>query len=155
MKTRSVVDRSYYVEARNEAERVKRKAKQDCWNQIGIDIEEDLNGTKKLLYSLEKRYRGKKNEGAYTTKDESSNWLTQMKDIGKRWREYFSELLNVDSHQEGAGEAVLRNVDIIVGPENLITLEEVKNAVKKLKKGKSLGSDGLPVEIIIAGESVY
>ena len=37
MKTRSVVDRLYYVEARNEAERVKRKAKQDCWNQIGIN----------------------------------------------------------------------------------------------------------------------
>jgi len=48
MKTRSVVDRLQYVEARNEAERVKRKAEQDCWNQIAVDLEEDLNGTKKL-----------------------------------------------------------------------------------------------------------
>jgi len=151
MKTRSVVDRLHYVEARNGAERVKRKAKQDCWNQIGIDLEEDLNGTKKLLYSLAKRYRGKKNEGAYAIKDKSGNLLTQLGDIGKRWREYFSELLNLDSDLEGAGEAVLRNLDIIVGPENLITLEEVKNAVKKMKKGKSPGGDGLPVEIIRAG----
>ena len=151
MKTRSVVDRLHYVEARNGAERVKRKAKQDCWNQIGIDLEEDLNGTKKLLYSLAKRYRGKKNEGAYAIKDKSGNLLTQLEDIGKRWREYFSELLNLDSDLEGAGEAVLRNLDIIVGPENLITLEEVKNAVKTMKKGKSPGGDGLPVEIIRAG----
>ena len=38
-----------------------------------------------------------------------------------------------------------------MGPENLITLEEVKNAVKKMKIGKSPGGDGLPVEIIRAG----
>ena len=60
-----------------------------------------------------------------------------MEGIGERWREYFSELLNVDSEQEGAGEVVLRNADIFVGPENLIIIEEVKNAVKKIKKGKS------------------
>ena len=38
-----------------------------------------------------------------------------------------------------------------MGLENLITLEEVKNAVKKMKKGKFPGGDGLPVEIIRAG----
>ena len=139
VRTRSVVDRLLYIEARNEAERVKKKAKQGCWNQMGIDLEEDLNGTKKLLYSLTKRYRRKKNEGAYAIKDKSGNLLTQLEDIGKRWREHFSKLLNVGSDQEGADEAVLRNADIIVGPENLITLEEVKHAVKKMKKGKSAG----------------
>ena len=46
---------------------------------------------------------------------------------------------------------VLRNADIFVGPENLITLEEVKNAVKKMKKGKSSGGYGLPIEVIRAG----
>ena len=131
-KTRYVVDRLHYVEARNKAERVKRKAQQVCWNQIGIDLEEDLNGTKKLLYSLAKKYRRKKNERAYAIKDKSCNLLTQMEDIGKRWRECFSKLLNGDNDQEGAGEAVLRNADIIVGPENVITLEKVKNAVKKM-----------------------
>ena len=46
---------------------------------------------------------------------------------------------------------ILRNADKFVGPENLITLEEVKYAVKKMKKGKSPGGDGLPIEIIRAG----
>ena len=50
-----------------------------------------------------------------------------------------NELLNnVDSEQEGA-------------PENLTTLEEVKNAVKKMRKGKSPGGYCLPIEIIRAG----
>ena len=88
MKTRSVVDRLHYVDARNEAEGVKTRAKQNCWSQIGIDLEKDLNGTKKLLYSLAKRYRGRKSEGAYAIKDKSGKLLTQVKDIGERWREY-------------------------------------------------------------------
>ena len=46
---------------------------------------------------------------------------------------------------------VPRNADIIVGPENLTTLEEVKNGAKKFKEVESPGSDSLPVEIIRAG----
>ena len=37
----------------------------------------NLHGTKKLLYSLAKNYRGKSSEGTYTIKDEGNNLLTQ------------------------------------------------------------------------------
>ena len=40
------------------------------------------------------------------------------------------------------------NVATLKGKEELV---EVKNAVKKMKKGKFPGGDGLPVEIIRAG----
>lgn len=63
IKTRAEEDRLEYVVARNEAKKIKREAKERCWRQKSSDLEADLNGTRKLLYSMGKSYRGKRNEG--------------------------------------------------------------------------------------------
>ena len=42
MKSRSFEDRLQYVQARNEAQRVKRKAKEDSWKRIGEDLKADF-----------------------------------------------------------------------------------------------------------------
>ena len=46
--------------------KVKRRAKETCWRQIGADLENDLNGTKKYLYSLATNQRGKSSERVIT-----------------------------------------------------------------------------------------
>ena len=69
MKTRTAEGRQQYKNVRNETEKVKRRAKETCWRRIGADLENDLNGTKNLLYSLAKNDRGKSSEGTYALKD--------------------------------------------------------------------------------------
>lgn len=52
-------------------------------------------------------------------------------DIRERWREYFEELLNVENEQGELGEALL-----VVGPVELVSLQEVKEAIKRMKDNK-------------------
>ena len=61
MKTRSD-DRQSYITARNSTERVKKLAKLESWKVIGEDLKKDMEGTKKILFSLTKSYRGRNNE---------------------------------------------------------------------------------------------
>ena len=151
MKTRTAEDRMEYVIARNEAERVKKDAKESCWKQIGTDLENDLHGTRKLLYSLAKNYRGKNSEVTYAIKDKQGNLLTQLEEIGTRWGEYFEELLNVGEQPVQVNESEVEDEYNDTEEANLITMEELISAISVMKKGKSRGEDGLPVEILRAG----
>ena len=151
MKTRTAEDGMEYVIARNEAERVKKDAKESCWKQIGTDLENDLHGTKKLLYSLAKSYRGKNSEVTYAIKDKQGNLLTQLEEIGTRWGEYFEELLNVEEEPVQVNKSDVEDEYEVAEEANLITMDELRSAISVMKKGKSPGEDGLPVEILRAG----
>ena len=52
MKTRNPQDIQLYVEARNEAERVKSAEKRNTWEHIERDLMENHMGTKKLYSTL-------------------------------------------------------------------------------------------------------
>ena len=134
MKTRTAEDRLRYKTVRNEAERAKRRAKETCWRRIGADLENDLHRAKKLLYSLAKSYRAKNSEGTCAIKDKGNNLLTQRKDVSARWGEYINELLNVGNGQERFDECVLQSEGMPVEQEDLTTIDEVRNAIKEMKK---------------------
>ena len=154
MKTRRIEDRQTYIEARNIAERVKREAKRAVWVRIGEDLRRDLMGTKKLIYSMSKNYRGKQNEISHSNKDKQGNILTRQDDIADRWREYFEEHLNV--------RATIQDELVPMRPEDYpeednmgpITMEELKDAISRMKNGKAPGCDEIPSEIIKAGGEV-
>ena len=55
--------------ARQEVERVKRIAKQDSWEQIGYDLENDFDGTKKLIYQTARNCRKASQHPTYALKD--------------------------------------------------------------------------------------
>ena len=153
MKTRTPQSRQEYVLARSEAERVKRLSKQQCWIKIGEDLATDHQGNRKLLYSLAKSYRKKTAEGTFAIKDKNGNLLTETDEIAERWKEYFSELLNVGDENNLRENDI--NLDIHEGLNNEpITIEEIKNEIGKMKRGKSPGEDCLPVEILRAGGDV-
>ena len=69
--------------------------------------------------------------------------MTNPADIDSRWKEYFSELLNVNEDEEDdlwePGE--LRN------GWSEITPNEVETVLKRMKMGKAAGCDGLLTEI--------
>ena len=76
-------------------------------------------------------------------KDQTREMLIDEVKIKERWREYFSNLLNVENAREQLGE-----VPAVEGPVHEISREEVKNAIKRMKKGKSPGCSGLPIDLI-------
>ena len=151
MKSRSVEDRQAYVQTRNEVQRVKRKSKEESWRKIGEDLKADFKGTKKLLYNLANNYRGKRQCISYAIKDKNDCLLTELGEIAVRWREYFSELLN-----EPNNHVADENQDDVVRDEeesngSPITINEITKAMAKMRKGRSPGEDGLPVEVLKGG----
>jgi hypothetical protein len=66
-------------------------------------------------------------------KDATERLLTKDEDIKNRWREYFDKLFNEDS---GSSSIELD-----------ISLDDLKDALKRMKGGKAMGSDGIPIEV--------
>ena len=151
MKSRSVEDRQAYVQTRNEVQRVKRKSKEESWRKTGEDLKADFKGTKKLLYNLANNYRGKRQCISYAIKDKNDCLLTESGEIAERWREYFSELLNKPNNHvaDENHDDVVRDEEESNGSP--ITMNEITKAMAKMKKGRSPGEDGLPVEVLKAG----
>jgi len=62
--------------------------------------------------------------------------------VKKRWKEYFEKLLNEEYPKE-----VLESMSWNEGLIGLVGEEEVRDAVKAMKKKKAVGPDGVPVEV--------
>ena len=150
MKTRNINDRLDYEVARRNTEGVKRRAKDDCWRKIGEDLEADMRGTKKLVYSMVKSYRKGENGNIYTVLDKNGNLLVEQEDITNRWRECFEELLNVDPiEQNNIDEAIIVHPVGDVGPAaDQITEDEITSALRAMIDGKAAGEDDLSIEIV-------
>jgi hypothetical protein len=79
-------------------------------------------------------------------KDETERLLTKGEDIKNRWREYFDKLFNEDSGSS--------SIELDISPDDLnrqfvcrIQESEVKDALKRMKGGKTMGPDGIPIEV--------
>ena len=57
MKTRHHIDRVAYIEARRETEKIKISDNSKAWKKIGDELNRDLQGTRKLLYNLARKYQ--------------------------------------------------------------------------------------------------
>ncbi|KAK4315396.1 hypothetical protein Pmani_013313 [Petrolisthes manimaculis] len=72
--------------------------------------------------------------------------------VAGRWREYFEELLNVRDMNIQLRAEPRREINEEESPP--IIKEEVERMIRKMKKGKVAGEDGLPVELIQAAGNV-
>ena len=76
-------------------------------------------------------------------KDENGNVMISSKAVLKRWKEYFKKLMNEENNREPrTEEAEMVNEEV-----NCVCREEVKNTLRRMKKGKAVGPDELPVEV--------
>jgi hypothetical protein len=83
-------------------------------------------------------------------KDENVDLLADSHNILNRWKNYFSQLLNVHNVSDVRQIEVHTAESLVPGPSRL----EVKIAIAKLKKYKSPGSDQIPAELIQAGGEI-
>jgi hypothetical protein len=79
-------------------------------------------------------------------KDVTKRLLTKDEGIKNRWREYFDKLFNEDSE--------ISSIELDISSDDLnrqfvcrIQESEVKYALKRLKGGKAMGPDGIPIEV--------
>jgi hypothetical protein len=83
-------------------------------------------------------------------KDENGDMLADSHNILNRWKNYFSQLLNVHNVNDVRQIEVHTAEPLVPGPSRL----EVEIAIAKLKKYKSPGSDQIPAELIQAGTEI-
>jgi hypothetical protein len=80
------------------------------------------------------------------TKDERKRLLTKYKNNNNSWQEYF------DKHFNENNENLFIELDISsdnINKHFVRTIEEsdVKDALKRMKGGKMMGLDGIPIEV--------
>ena len=62
----------------------------------------------------------------------------------KRWKEYFEKLMNEENNRDSKTE----EAEVVNEEVNCISREKVKNALRRMKKGKAVEDvDELPVEV--------
>jgi hypothetical protein len=79
-------------------------------------------------------------------KDETEWLLIKDEDIKNRWREYFDKLFNEDSESSSI-ELGISSDDLNKQFVCRIQESEVKDALKRMKGGKMMGPDGIPIEV--------
>jgi hypothetical protein len=79
-------------------------------------------------------------------KDETKRLLTKDEDIKNRWWEYFNKLSNKDSGSSSI-ELDISSDDLNRQFVRMIQEFEVKDALKRMKGDKAMGSDGIPIEM--------
>ena len=108
------------------------------------EIEELEKTDMQQMYSKVKEIKGRKQryKNNISIKKADSTVAMEIEDVKERWSEYIEDLfrdqrpdsLNLSLNDEGPG----------------IMNEEVRLAVKSMKKGKAVGEDGVALEMIIA-----
>ena len=68
-------------------------------------------------------------------------------EIRERWRSYFSRLFNGGSEQSLRVERGVQEGHLDIRECSRISKKEVKGALRRIKPGKAVGPDLIPVEI--------
>lgn len=129
--------REYWFKMQNELENQCENDNEEFWKNIGrlgIGFERRNNIPMEIV----------KDDGTVSTK---------VQEVLMKWKDYFQDLLNPQTDTTlGTSETEL---DIGLNFNNAITVEEVKRAVKKLKKGKAVGFDEIPAEVLQSDNCIY
>ena len=94
------------------------------------------------------RMRDKKSKDISSVKqarDKNGIVLYEEDTVRDRWREHFEEMGNIKF-----GVAMIPPTERISGPTMKIEEEEVKEAIKRMRKGKATGPDDIPTEAFLS-----
>lgn len=108
-----------------------------------LETKEGQNEVFRLARQRERKH--KDIEKVKCIRDEAGRVLMDEEEIKKRWEKYFCALLNEGI---GAGGTISLNSERgVCGEVKEVGQEEVEKALRKMKKGKAVGPDGIPVEV--------
>ncbi|KAK3538516.1 hypothetical protein QTP86_006682 [Hemibagrus guttatus] len=140
---RTIENRQEYKELQRRVKREVSKAKQKAYDELYTRL--DTREGEKDLYSLARQRDrdGKDVQQVRVIKDRDGRVLTSEESVQRRWKEYFEELMNEENEREKRVEG-MNSVEQKV---DKIRKDEVRKALKRMKSGKAVGPDDIPVEV--------
>ncbi|KAK3543099.1 hypothetical protein QTP70_010645 [Hemibagrus guttatus] len=140
---RTEENRQEYKELQHRVKRVVSKAKQKAYDELYTRL--DTREEEKDLYRLARQRDrdGKDVQQVRVIKDRDGRVLTSEESVQRRWKEYFEELMNEENEREKRVEGV----NSVEQKVDKIRKDEVRKALKRMKSGKAVGPDDIPVEV--------
>ena len=118
-------------------------AKGRAYNNLYARLE-TKEGEKELYRLARQRDRaGKDVQHVSVIKDENGNVMVNSEAVLKTWKKYFEKLMNEENNRDSRTE----EAEVINEEVNCVISEEVKNALRRMKKGKAVGPDELPAGV--------
>ncbi|KAK3529795.1 hypothetical protein QTP86_004637 [Hemibagrus guttatus] len=136
-------NRQEYKELQRRVKREVSKAKQKAYDELYTRLD-TREGEKDLYRLARQRDRdGKDVQQVRVIKDRDGRVLTSEESVQRRWKEYFEELMNEENEREKRVEGV----NSVEQKVDKIRKGEVRKALKRMKSGKAVGPDDIPVEV--------
>ncbi|KAK3559717.1 hypothetical protein QTP86_017709 [Hemibagrus guttatus] len=140
---RTEENRQEYKELQRRVKREVSKAKQKAYDELYTRLD-TREGEKDLYRIARQRDRdGKDVQQVRVIKDRDGRVLTSEESVQRRWKEYFEELMNEENEREKRVEGV----NSVEQKVDKIRKDEVRKALKRMKSGKTVGPDDIPVEV--------
>ncbi|KAK3510464.1 hypothetical protein QTP70_008662 [Hemibagrus guttatus] len=140
---RTEENRQEYKELQRRVKREVSKAKQKAYDELYTRFD-TREGEKDLYRLARQRDRdGKDVQQVRVIKHRDGRVLTSEESVQRRWKEYFEELMNEENEREKRVEGV----NSVEQKVDKIRKDEVRKALKRMKSGKAVGPDNIPVEV--------
>ncbi|KAK3517044.1 hypothetical protein QTP70_033834, partial [Hemibagrus guttatus] len=140
---RTEENRQEYKELQRRVKREVSKAKLKAYDELYTRLD-TREGEKDLYRLARQRDRdGKDVQQVRVIKDRDGRVLTSEESVQRRWKEYFEELMNEENEREKRVEGV----NSVEQKVDKIRKDEVRKALKRMKSGKAVGPDDIPVEV--------
>ncbi|KAK3505893.1 hypothetical protein QTP70_004434 [Hemibagrus guttatus] len=140
---RTEKNRQEYKELQRRVKREVSKAKQKAYDELYTRLD-TREGEKDLYRLARQRDRdGKDVQQVRVIKDRDGRVLTSEESVQRRWKEYFEDLMNEENEREKRVEGV----NSVEQKVDKIRKDEVRKALKRMKSGKAVGPDDIPVEV--------
>ncbi|KAK3561816.1 hypothetical protein QTP86_014395, partial [Hemibagrus guttatus] len=140
---RTEENRQEYKELQRRVKREVSKAKQKAYDELYTRLD-TREGEKDLYRLARQRDRDEKDvQQVRVIKDRDGRVLTSEESVQRRWKEYFEELMNEENEREKRVEGV----NSVEQKVDKIRKYEVRKALKRMKSGKAVGPDDIPVEV--------
>ena len=145
----------------NELRRETDRARERWWQEECEELERmDLEGRSDMMYAKVKSITrtGKAMAVSGTAiNDENGVLLSEPVEVRNRWKEYVEDLYDKNNKPNETEVCVEMECDVEEderGPHLLD--DEIRAAIKEMKKGKAVGVDGIPAEFLkIMGEQAF
>ncbi|KAK3529466.1 hypothetical protein QTP70_031161 [Hemibagrus guttatus] len=135
--------RKFRIVSRGRVKREVSKAKQKAYNKLYTRLD-TREGQKDLYRLARQRDQDEKDvQQVRVIKDRDGRVLTSEESVQRRWKEYFEELMNEENEREKRVEGV----NSVEQKVDEIRKDEVRKALKRMKSGKAVGPDDIPVEV--------
>ncbi|XP_076061222.1 uncharacterized protein LOC143037003 [Oratosquilla oratoria] len=132
---------------------------------VQAKISGNMKKKKTVWWTKEVEQKGGNSNNHSIKNEDGTELLTEPEEISQRWGEYFDKLLNVEEEEGGNDYVeVINNVEMNYGDHDDgdderevtedVTNEVILMAIRKMKNGKAVGEDGLPVEVFKTLEEV-